>query len=538
MTEPATPESETTARDVELISRVSHELRTPLTSVIGMLDVVLDPALPLDDGESAELLTLARREADQMQHLIDNLLSYARLQRATLVPSTEAIDLRPIITRALERQGDVHRRTHIAVAVGIGAVGDPALVLQIITNLIQNVHRYAPQGAVEIVVASDDAVTSISVSDEGPGVPVAMAADIFDTRIHSSKGLGLGLSLSRDLARSMQGDLVLDKARRGGATFTLTLPTARVKSSTSAERRPELSVATTPRAGLLVDVAAALAESSLDQSVAGLQGIYAKILGATSAVLMVPDGQGRFRGLGDFASLEGVLIPSGDELLDRVISGQQPLQIESLGESGFDLWAGVLGAESALVVPVVLDGVVAGVLALGWADGHLMPNTGNEVAAALGTIAAIAVDRSNLAHEVAFERSVRESVMEALPIAISVFVGDPPSLVYWNQRERDLLAIAEDGSRPTALQETQDLFEVSFADGTPLTLENAPVVAAIRSGRGTGPFFLRISRLDGRVAFTRTYCAPFFDGNGTVAGAVVTSEEVDKMDVEFHGLAT
>jgi hypothetical protein len=67
---------------------------------------------------------------------------------------------------------------------------------------------------------------------------------------------------------------------------------------------------------------------------------------------------------------------------------------------------------------------------------------------------------------------------------------------------------------------------------------NTPVVAAIRSRRATGPFFLRISRLDGRTAFTRTYCAPFFDGKGTVAGAVVTSEEVDTTDVELHGQAT
>ena len=117
--------------------------------------------------------------------------------------------------------------------------------------------------------------------------------------------------------------------------------------------------------------------------------------------------------------------------------------------------------------------------------------------------------------------------MESLPIAISVFAGDPPRVVDWNRRERRMLGIHEDGERPGDLGASQHKYEVRFADGTPLTVDNAPVTAAIRTGRSMGPFLLVLRRADGTEITTRTYCAPFFDENGDVAGAVVTSEELD-----------
>jgi hypothetical protein len=90
-----------------------------------------------------------------------------------------------------------------------------------------------------------------------------------------------------------------------------------------------------------------------------------------------------------------------------------------------------------------------------------------------------------------------------------------------------MLGINEDRERPNELGASQHKYEVRFADGTPLTVENAPVTEAIRTGRSMGPFLLVLRRADGTEVTTRTYCAPFFDENGEVAGAVVTSEELD-----------
>ena len=90
-----------------------------------------------------------------------------------------------------------------------------------------------------------------------------------------------------------------------------------------------------------------------------------------------------------------------------------------------------------------------------------------------------------------------------------------------------MLGIADDMERPSDLDESQERYQVRFADGTPLTVENAPVTEAIRTGRSAGPFLLVLRRADGTEITTRTYCAPFFDDEGLVAGAVVTSEELD-----------
>ncbi len=511
----------------ELISRVSHELRTPLTSVIGMLDVILDPSMPLDEAERGELLALARTEADQMQHLVGNLLTYTRIRRAGLRPAVSATAVRPIVDRALARHVDVRRRTHLSIPEEAGVMADPNLFLQIVTNLVQNVQRYAPRGVVEISVTTCENGTELSISDEGPGVPQDSAADIFEAGFRSSLGIGIGLGLSRELARSMGGDLELASPRRGGATFTLRLPVAHIPDRFHERVRSRVSMANTPRSQLLVDIAAALTQPELDETIAGLQGVYSEILGATQAVVLIPSDRGSYVSLGSFAGTAPVGIPGTDPLLEQVLNRRRSIQIESLNESGHSDWSKALDAEAALLVPVEYDDEVAGVLALGWANGELMPETGDEMAAALAAIAGAAIDRSNLAAEVQFERSIRESVMEALPIAISVFVGDPPHLVYWNRRERELLGVVDDDQRPLALDESQELFGVSYADGIPLTLQNAPVAATIRSGQSTGPFFLRVRRLDGTVAVTRTYCAPFFDRSGNVAGAVVTSEEVD-----------
>jgi len=94
-----------------------------------------------------------------------------------------------------------------------------------------------------------------------------------------------------------------------------------------------------------------------------------------------------------------------------------------------------------------------------------------------------------------------------------------------------MLGIDDKESRATGLEASQEQFMVRFADGTPLTIDNAPVAEAVRTGRGQGPFFLVVMRADGSEVFTRTHCAPYFDDAGIVAGAVVTSEVIDPADL-------
>jgi PAS domain-containing protein len=213
--------------------------------------------------------------------------------------------------------------------------------------------------------------------------------------------------------------------------------------------------------------------------------------------------------------------------LRQVIDSKEPLRVGDIGELA---WASetTLGGGSAMLLPVHDGGEVVAVLAVGWKDMDSLP-TGSAatVTTALADLTAPAIARAALSENVVFERRLRASVMDELPIAVSIFAGDPPRVIDMNRKERELLQISDDSLRPSQLDESQHKFDVRFADGTPLSVDNAPVTTAIRTGKATGPFILILRRADGSRIHTRTYCAPFFDDDGAVAGAVVTSEPLD-----------
>ena len=511
--------------DQKLIAHASHELRTPLTSMIGILDLLVDSDTNLEPGESRELLGMAHDDAMHMLHILGNLHSASRLAREVLRPDRQPIDPAEMARLSLSRFPEIARRSYPIADEVIPVWGDAALTRQILTNLLQNVERYAPEGEVEIRIERRGDSVATSISDDGPGLP-EHNEDLFDGATPTSTGLGLGLGLSRDLARAMGGDLVVDPARRKGATITLLLPHAQE----APERLPAPHMTTpalTPRARLLVDMAAALSERSLDRTVAGLQKLYATLLDAGDSMLFVPSGPDGFQPVG----APGVTrsdVPLRDAWLSQVIRTAEPLVIEDFGDRASAGWRTMIGGSATVFLPVLDLGEPVGVLAVSWDSAADLPEPqAMAVAEALSQIAAFAIHRATLEDDIAFERGLRSSVMESLPIAISVFAGEPPRVVDWNRRERRMLGINEDRERPNELGASQHKYEVRFADGTPLTVDNAPVTEAIRTGRSMGPFLLVLRRADGTEVTTRTYCAPFFDENGEVAGAVVTSEELD-----------
>jgi PAS domain-containing protein len=511
--------------DQKLIAHASHELRSPLSSLVGVLDVVTDPDSNLEPGEAAELLGMAQDDAMHMMHILGNLHSASRIARNVLSPAHLPIDPAAIARRCLARFPETARRTYPITDEVHPVWGDPELTRQILTNLLQNVERYAPDGEVEIRVERRGDSVATSIADDGPGLP-EHAADLFDGAAPTGHGLGLGLGLSRDLARAMGGDLIIDTARRRGATFTLLLP----RAEEAPERLPAPHVTTpalTPRARLLVDMAAALSERSLDRTVAGLQKLFVSLLGARDSMLFIPIGPDGFQPVGATDATPDA-VPLRDPWLSQVIRTAEAMVIEEFGDRATARWRNMIGGEAAAFLPVLDLGEVVGVIAVSWDSAAALPRPqAMAVAEALGQIAAFAIRRAALENDIAYERGLRSSVMESLPIAISVFADDPPRVVDWNRRERRMLGISEDGERPDDLGDSQHKYEVRFADGTPLTVDNAPVTAAIRTGRSMGPFLLVMRRADGTEIATRTYCAPFFDENGEVAGAVVTSEELD-----------
>ena len=509
------------------VSQVAHELRTPLTAVLGILELLEDSTVSLDPSERAELVALARDDAKRMTFLIDDLMTSHRLAEDRLHPLSEPIVMQEAVMTALANFPNIGRRTFIAPGLQLIACGDPNLVQQVITNLIQNVDRYAPHGEVEVTFGVSGSDVWLKLSDDGSGIPREDRERAFGGS-RAGVGLGLGLGLSRNLARAMNGNLECVEPLRAGATFMLTLPASSLRGE-----RPKANVAPvlpeedrmlSPRARLLVDMTVALAERSLDRAIAGMQTLSAALLRAETGVVLALQ-EGSFKKAGSFGSARDLVLSAKDPHLKWVVDHRQPLWVDKLDPGS--VLTTVLGTGSALLMPVLDDVTLTGILAVAWTEPVRPSGPAMEVASALARLAAFAIERASLAADVIYERRLRSNVMDSLPLAISVYAGDPPRLVDWNFRERVLLGIDDDSQRPADLVARQQRFDVRFADGTPLDLENAPVTQAIRTGRSSGPVVLRVKRADQTEVTVRMYCAAFLDERGEVAGAVVSSEEID-----------
>lgn len=228
-------------RRAAFVSSVTHELRTPLTTFrlySGLLEEGMVPA-----AEVPTYHATLRREADRLTHLVENVLAYARLERgrhaARLAPVTVGDLLDRVTARPAERAvqaGFEWRLDADAATRSLTVTTDPAAVEQVLFNLVDNACKYgrgAALAVIELTAVARGRSVSIAVRDHGPGVAAREAARLFEPFRKSARdaaegaaGVGLGLALSRRLARQMGGDLTHEPPADGGATFVLTLPLA------------------------------------------------------------------------------------------------------------------------------------------------------------------------------------------------------------------------------------------------------------------------------------------------------------------------
>lgn len=218
----------------DFVSVVSHELRTPLTSIIGSLDTVKRPGISPDVTE--ELLDSARRQANRLQRLIEDLLFASRVDRQTIPISIQPVDVLEVLT---EIRDTVREASHVSISVeptSLHVAADPDHLRRVFINLVDNAAKYAPGSPVEIVAREVRSHIDIDVIDHGDGIPPAMRERIFDafTQLERSEtrtkgGTGLGLSIVRGLVEAMGGTVEVSETPGGGATFTVNLPTAKVQ---------------------------------------------------------------------------------------------------------------------------------------------------------------------------------------------------------------------------------------------------------------------------------------------------------------------
>lgn len=198
-----------------LVATVSHEVRNPLTGVIGLADTLLEQWDHLDTAEARELVSLIGTEAHAMEAIVEDLLDFSRLSAGAIALEIALVDL-GAVARAVEPS-----------AAGTAQVdADAGRVGQIVRNLVNNAIRYGgPSVQVEAGARTD--VGWLEVRDDGDGVDRELEPRIFSpfATTGSTGSTGLGLAVSRELARAMGGEL--GYTRRGGWTvFRLDLPLA------------------------------------------------------------------------------------------------------------------------------------------------------------------------------------------------------------------------------------------------------------------------------------------------------------------------
>jgi signal transduction histidine kinase len=219
----------------EFLANMSHELRTPLTAVLGYTYLIQEGlAGPLTD-EQRTTLGQVTSSSERLLTLIDDLLDLTTLKRGEVTLHIESFDpvtaLHEAVASARGRQKEVELHVDPTPDTRLQMQSDRRKVVRILANLVSNAFKFTPRGEIRASVVVHDGMVRFMVQDTGIGIAREAQDVIFDefrqvdgsvTRRYG--GSGLGLALSRRLARLLGGDITLRSAPDEGSTFIVELP--------------------------------------------------------------------------------------------------------------------------------------------------------------------------------------------------------------------------------------------------------------------------------------------------------------------------
>jgi two-component system, OmpR family, osmolarity sensor histidine kinase EnvZ len=202
-----------------LLAAVSHDLRTPLTRL--KLEVALAPPAPHMDA--------IRRDVEDMEHMVEEYLAFARGEGGEPAETVDVSRLVSEVSRDAAR-GAAQAAVHVSAPAELQATLRPMAMKRALANLVANAAAYARKVEVE-AARSHDGGLEIRVDDDGPGIAPENYEEAFRpfsrldaARNPNAKGVGLGLAIARDVARSHGGDVLLDRSRLGGLRAVIRLP--------------------------------------------------------------------------------------------------------------------------------------------------------------------------------------------------------------------------------------------------------------------------------------------------------------------------
>jgi signal transduction histidine kinase/CheY-like chemotaxis protein/HAMP domain-containing protein len=227
----------------DFLSNMSHELRTPLNSIIGFSSVLL--------GQTGDPLTADQRMAIEkvlkngrhLLELINDILDLSKLESGRMNVSVETEDVAAVVSNCLMLTESLFKQKKLVAKETIEQnlpmlSTDIVKVRQVLMNLLSNAVKFTDQGDITITVGQKNGMVSFAVKDSGIGIKKEHYELVFeefrqvdDSNTRKYKGTGLGLPISRRLARILGGDLVVESEYGKGSTFILTIPPVYVGQS-------------------------------------------------------------------------------------------------------------------------------------------------------------------------------------------------------------------------------------------------------------------------------------------------------------------
>ncbi|MET3779543.1 signal transduction histidine kinase/ActR/RegA family two-component response regulator [Brevundimonas sp. 1080] len=237
----------------QFLANMSHEIRTPLNGVIGLSQALAKTDLT---SEQREMLDLMQASGKTLQSLLSDILDLARVESGKLELTEDAFELATVVREAAQLYAENAREKHLDFHVDIDLeddvwiLGDAVRLKQVLTNLISNAVKFTSKGFVGLIVQrgadrEGSPVLRFTVEDSGIGFDAATRARLFSRFEQADGGItrkfggsGLGLSICRQLAEMMGGDLGCESEPGGGAAFILTLPLRQTQAPSRKEPAP------------------------------------------------------------------------------------------------------------------------------------------------------------------------------------------------------------------------------------------------------------------------------------------------------------
>lgn len=221
-----------------LFSSLSHDLKTPLATISGAASSLRELGDRMEPATRQDLLGSIEEEASRLGRFVANLFDMTRIEAGTLKPRRDSIDVPDAVNTAVDRARKLHPGHDFELSLASDlppARGDANLLSQVLFNLIDNACKYGGEAPVAVFARGEGDEVTISVTDQGKGIPAGELERIFDKFYRRTKtdgraaGTGLGLSIARGFVEAMGGTLKAESpaAKKRGTRFTIRIPADR-----------------------------------------------------------------------------------------------------------------------------------------------------------------------------------------------------------------------------------------------------------------------------------------------------------------------